>query len=109
MALPTVSASGWLMSVITARVARPELFPSATHTLASARASPVVFMNAPEPALTSRRIACAPPASFLLMMLEAMRAVLPTVAVTSRNAYMARSAGTRSLVWAHTARPMRPT
>ncbi len=66
-------------------------------------------MNAPDPVLTSSRMLPAPPASFLLITLEAISAVLATVAVTSRSAYMALSAGTRSALWAATARPMRST
>ena len=109
VALPTASASGWLISVISAPVARPLSSPRATHSSARARASPSVFMNAPDPIFTSSRMACAPPASFLLITLDAIRAVLSTVAVTSRSAYIALSAGTRSAVWAHTARPTRST
>jgi len=68
---------GWSMSVMSALVARPADVPSATQILASSRALSAVFINAPEPTLTSRSMACAPPAIFLLMMLEAMSAVLP--------------------------------
>ena len=66
-------------------------------------------MNAPEPTLTSSRIAPAPPASFLLITLEAISAVFATVAVTSRSAYIALSAGTRSAVCAQTASPISST
>ena len=66
-------------------------------------------MNAPEPVFTSSRIASAPPASFLLITLAAIRAWSSTVAVTSRKEYIALSAGTRSAVCAHTASPIRST
>ena len=97
------------MSVMSAPLARPLSSPSATHSSASSRESSSSFMNAPEPVLTSSRIAPAPPASFLLMMLEAISAMSSTVAVTSRSAYIALSAGTRSAVCAHTARPIAST
>ena len=66
-------------------------------------------MKAPEPVFTSSRIASAPPASFLLITLEAIRAMSLTVAVTSRSPYIALSAGTRSAVCAHTASPISST
>ena len=97
------------MSVISAPVARPASLPSATHSSASSRACSGCFMNAPEPALTSSRIALAPPASFLLITLDAISATSSTVAVTSRSAYIALSAGTRSAVCAQTARPIAST
>ena len=74
------------MSVTRAAVARPAALPRSTQSRASWAASAVSRMNAPEPVLTSRRMLAAPPASFLLMTLEAIRATLPTVAVTSRRA-----------------------
>jgi hypothetical protein len=43
-------------------------------------------MKAPSPTFTSRTIACAPPAIFLDMMLDAISDRLSTVAVTSRSA-----------------------
>ena len=49
-------------------------------------ASSSVFMNAPSPTLTSRRIASAPAAIFFDMMLAAISETSSTVAVTSRRA-----------------------
>jgi len=74
------------MSVMSALVARPAVVPSATQIWLALGRYQLSSINAPEPTLTSRSMACAPPAIFLLMMLEAMSAVLPTVAVTSRRA-----------------------
>ncbi len=74
------------MSVTRAAVARPAASPSSTQVLASSTASAVSCMNAPEPVLTSSRMLAAPPASFLLITLEAIREMLPTVPVTSRRA-----------------------
>ena len=51
----------------------------------------------------------APEATFFDMMLVAIRGMLCTVAVTSRRAYMRRSAGTRSAVCPATAIPTRRT
>ena len=53
---------------------------------ASARASSIVFMNAPSPTLTSSTIACAPAAIFLDMIEAAISWMLSTVPVTSRSA-----------------------
>ena len=61
--------------------------------LANARASSKVFIKAPLPTLTSRRIACAPEANFLLITEDAMSGMLSTVPVTSRKAYNFLSAG----------------
>src|SRR6266536_1684251 len=85
-ALPTRSPSGGGMSLTTAAVRRPAAVPSSTQSRASSIAPVASFMNAPEPVLTSSRMQPAPPASFLLITLEAIRAVLATVAVTSRSA-----------------------
>ena len=57
-----------------------------TIACASARESEKSFINAPLPVLTSSKIASAPEASFLLMMLEAIKGRLSTVPVTSRSA-----------------------
>ena len=51
LALPTASASGWLMSVISAPVARPLSSPSATHSSASSRASLEVLHERPRAGL----------------------------------------------------------
>ena len=62
---------------------------------ASSRASAWVFMNAPEPTLTSRTSAPVPSAIFLLMIDEAISGMISTVPVTSRSAYSFLSAGAR--------------
>jgi hypothetical protein len=97
------------MSVTAARVRRPHPAARSTQARARASASSGVFMNAPLPAFTSRRIRSVPTASFLLITLAAIRGTLGTVAVASRSAYSAPSAGTRSLVWAATAHPTSST
>jgi hypothetical protein len=53
---------------------------------ASARASSIVFMNAPSPTFTSRTIAWAPAASFFDMIELAISGTMSMVAVTSRSA-----------------------
>ena len=53
---------------------------------ASSRADSWVFMNAPEPTLTSSTRAPDPSAIFLLMIEEAINGIDSTVPVTSRNA-----------------------
>ncbi len=85
-ALPTQLPSGSFMSVSSQTTSRPKAWPTRVSSLARARASAIVRMNAPEPTLTSRRIALAPPATFLLMIEPTMRGMLATVAVTSRSA-----------------------
>ena len=62
-------------------------------------------MKAPLPNFTSRTKASLPPASFLLMMLEAIKDTSSTVAVVSLKAYIFLSAGTRSAVCPTTAIP----
>ena len=74
------------MSVIIAAVRRPALLPVSTMSCASSDASGWVFIKAPEPSFTSRRMASAPAASFFDMMLAAIRGRLSTVAVTSLKA-----------------------
>ena len=66
-------------------------------------------MIAPEPTLTSSTMPCAPEASFLLMILEAIRGRLSTVAVVSRSAYSVLSAGASSALWPTTAQPISRT
>ncbi len=56
-------------------------------------------MNAPSPVFTSSRMACAPAASFLHMIDEAIKGMDCTVPVTSRRAYSFPSAGARSRDW----------
>ena len=71
---------------MTAVVLRPARFPISTMADASALESSSVFIKAPLPVLTSRTMESAPDAIFLLIMLEAIRDIWSTVAVTSRNA-----------------------
>ena len=78
--------NGWDMSVTAARAGRPQSDASATQASASSAAAHGVFMKAPFPAFTSRRIRSVPTASFLDMTLAAMRGMLDTVAVASRSA-----------------------
>ena len=81
-----VNECGVSMSVISATVRRPAPSPMATIVCASAMASSSVFMNAPEPVLTSSRMQSEPAASFLLMIEDAISGIESTVAVTSRSA-----------------------
>ena len=74
------------MSVMTATVLRPAIFPISTISVASSRASSSVFINEPLPHLTSSTMISAPAASFLDMMLLTMSGMLATVPVTSRRA-----------------------
>lgn len=69
-----------------------------TLVLASSSAASVVFIKAPSPTLTSRTMASAPEAIFLLIMLDAISETLSTVAVTSLKAYSFLSAGAKSPV-----------
>ncbi len=78
--------SGTLMSVSSALVSTPWAPPRRTIVSASSFARSKSFMNAPEPTLTSRTIASAPSAIFLLMMDEAMSGMDSTVEVVSRRA-----------------------
>ena len=64
----------------------PMRFPVSTSEWARAHACSYVFMNAPDPNLTSRTRASRPSAIFLLMMLAVIRGMDATVAVTSRRA-----------------------
>jgi hypothetical protein len=57
-----------------------------TSERASARASSIVAMKAPEPALTSSTSASSPAASFFDRMEAVMRSIDSTVEVTSRIA-----------------------
>ena len=66
-------------------------------------------MNAPVPVLTSSTIASEPLASFLDIIEEAIKGTHPTVAVTSRKAYIFLSAGTRLPVCPMTATPFSRT
>ena len=65
---------------------RPQALPMATMFRARMRASSGVFIKAPEPAFTSSTIFFEPAASFFDMMLDVIRGMESTVAVTSRSA-----------------------
>ena len=71
---------------MTATTFRPQARPMRTILSASFWPSSSVFMNAPEPILTSSTIECAPAASFLDMMEDVMSGSESIVAVTSRRA-----------------------
>ena len=101
--------SGVSISVIRAATLRPFRQPISTINRASSTARGTVFMNAPVPTVTSSKMQSLPEASFLLMMLEAISGMLSTVAVTSRSAYIFRSAGAISLLCPTTAIPSRLT
>ena len=102
---PILSPRGAFMSVTAASVLLPALLPMETIRRASFSASRAVFMKAPSPYLTSRRMTSAKDASFLLMTEAAMSGMLSTVAVTSRTAYIRLSAGTVFSVCPETAPP----
>ena len=78
---------------------RPAACPAATIASASLRACAGVFMNAPEPTLTSSTSASTPSASFFERIDAVMSGIDSTVAVTSRSEYSFLSAGTRRSVW----------
>ncbi len=84
------------------RVCRDNRFPAALPTRsmskASLQASSEVFMNAPLPYFTSRRIQSAFIANFLLMILEQISGMLSTVPVEFLSAYIFLSAGQSSSV-----------
>ena len=105
-ALPMAWPRGRSISVRTALTERPFSLPISTIAFARARASSKVFIKAPLPTLTSRRIASAPEANFLLITDDAMRGILSTVPVTSRKAYNFLSAGASPSDWPITARPI---
>ena len=74
------------MSVMRALTFRPAPAPMATMVFARSTESSSRFRNAPLPVFTSSTMPSLPAASFLLMIDEAMRGMLSTVAVTSRRA-----------------------
>ena len=90
--LPAAQPSGCSILVITATVRFPAPLPMRTILSASSAAASSSCMNAPLPHLTSSRMASLPDASFLLMMLEAIRLGSSMVPVTSRSAYISLSA-----------------
>ena len=77
---------GTHLKVTSAIMRRPASQPMRTMVCASSMLASVVCISAPAPVLTSSTTPCAPLASFLLTMLEAMSGRLSTVAVTSRSA-----------------------
>ena len=91
--LPTAVPSGWFISVIRAVTFFPIFLAMFTKRRAKVSASFIFRMKAPVPVLTSRIRQSVPSANFLLIMLEAMRGMLSTVAVTSLKAYIFLSAG----------------
>ena len=86
------------MSVTIADIFFPACLPIETIVFASFSASSSFFINAPFPHLTSKTIASAPEASFLLIILLAIKGIQSTVAVTSLRAYIFLSAGVRFAV-----------
>ena len=100
---------GVSISVIMAATLRPWWTPMDTISRASWMLSSTVFMKAPVPVVTSSRMASEPEASFLDMMLEAIRGMQLTVAVTSRSAYIFLSATAMFSLWPMTAMPVRFT
>ena len=84
-ALPTARPSGSSMGDSIADVGTPESFPRRIRSRASSSACCRVFMKAPRPAFTSSRMRSAPAASFLLMILLAIKGRLSIVAVTLRR------------------------
>ncbi len=104
-ALPTAQPRGVSIAVSSAVVVTPWAVPMSTSARASSRARSGVFMNAPDPDLTSSTRPRAPSAIFLLMIELAMSGIDSTVAVTSRSAYSLRSAGASVGVAAHTTAP----
>ena len=74
------------MSVRNAVTRLPARRPMSTSVRASSRARSGVFMNAPEPTLTSSTSPSMPSASFFDMIDAAMSGMLSTVPVTSRSA-----------------------
>lgn len=91
--LPTAQPSGWSIEVTKAVVGLPSRSPAAIIERASSMLSPSSWLNAPAPVLTSSTRLSGPSASFLHMMDAVWRGTARTVAVTSRSAYIFRSAG----------------
>ena len=75
------------MSVSRATVVTPASVPRADHRLGQlAGIGLAIFMNAPDPTLTSSTSAPVPSAIFLLMIELAISGMASTVPVTSRSA-----------------------
>ena len=92
---PILCPKGISILVMRATIFLPAFSPMETISFARAMESSTVFINAPLPVFTSKRIPSFPAASFLLIMDTAIRGMLSTVAVTSRSAYNFLSAGAR--------------
>ena len=90
---PTAFPSGASISVISAATFFPDAFPILIISFASALLFSISVIKAPFPVFTSRTIDSAPAASFLLIILEAIKGMLSIVAVRSRSAYIFLSAG----------------
>ena len=105
-ALPMLWPRGLSISVMSAATLRPCAVPMATIWRASSSAPSRSFMNAPSPIVTSSRIASEPAASFLDMMEDAISGMQPTVAVTSRRAYIFLSATAILPLWPMTEMPI---
>ena len=95
------------MSVRNARTGSPSCLPSAIKVRASSRACTRSGRKAPLPTFTSMTRARAPSATFLDRIDDAISGIDSTVAVASRSAYRARSAGTRRAVWPASTNPAR--
>ena len=104
-ALPADHAKGTDMSVNKADVVMPAPFPTSTMLCAKARALSLSCMTAPLPHLTSSTKCSRPAANFFDTMDAVMSPMCSTVAVTSRVAYMRRSAGAKSSVCLTIANP----
>ena len=103
--MPAEPPKGTSIRVNRATVRIPASTPSATIRVASSVASPIDFMNAPDPTFTSSTRAVVPSAIFLLMIELAINGIDSTVPVTSRSAYSFRSAGAISPVAAQITAP----
>ena len=71
----------------------PAFLPIPTISSANFLLSSMVFIKEPLPVLTSKTMQSSSAASFLPIMLAAIKGILSTVAVTSRIAYNFLSAG----------------
>ena len=89
------SPKGISILVIKATVVFFACSPMATIFFANVSASSFLFIKAPLPQVTSNNILSLPAASFLLITDAAIKGILSTVSVTSRNAYNFLSAGAK--------------
>ena len=95
-ALPCASPSGWSMSVRSAVTRTPALVPTSKIDCRRRSASASVCMNAARPVFTSITRPSRFSASFFARIELVINGTLSTVPVTSRVAYMRRSAGATS-------------